>query len=491
MLDADLLTRANNHELDAMMEVANAYYRGIGVELDDEEMFKWYSNIIKLAPDCAEALCRLGNCYNFGWGVEENPDKAVELYKKAANLNDVEAHYQLACAYKDGIGTEKNYELAVQHFSIAIDGKNSDAMVELGDMYNWGIGIEQNYILAVKYYKLASEEEDSKGMFALGYAYFFGNGIERNEVLANDYFKKSAELNYAPSQYVLGINYMNGYGIEKDTSKGIYWLEKASEQKYVKSILAIAEFYYKGTEVEKNKEKAKEYFIKAHQLGDRRALTIQLDLYMQDKELLDASAWAKRYIDELLLPEQDKEYYSFLIVLFLYAYSGMKVAGADKSILDFILLDKYINKFTETVKNIDEDKINSFGTWKLNMGFCAWNCTDTSYKQLSKKWWEDAYKCGVYTSCLWLYNLWYKPEEITNTFYHNMVLALNEEAAKEDIDVLLYSLAEMNIYGRGTEKNLALAYEYARQAAEKGYEPAKEMLCHFKKNFFGTLTYEK
>lgn len=491
MLDSELLFRANNHEMDAMLEVANAYYHGLNVEPDDGEMFKWYSDIIKLNPDCALALCRLGNCYKFGWGVEENPNKAVELYKQAANLNNIEAHYHLARAYKYGTGAEQDYKLAVKHFLIAVDGKDSDAMVELGDMYKGGIGVEQDDALAVKYYKLSAEAENRRGIFALGYAYLFGEGIEQNKVLANEYLKKSAESEHAPSQFVLAINYIEGEGIEKDVSKGIYWLRKASEQEYPKAKVSLGEFYYKGIGVEINQIKAKELFIEAYQLGDIHALEFQLDLYMQDKKIMEASDWAKQYINELMLPEQSEIYYKFLLVLYLEAHTYMYGVGADHAISGFILLDEYINKYNEAVKNTDAEIVKKFGAWKVDMGRCAYKCTNTSYKPLSRKWLEDAYKCGVYTSCLWLYGFWYEPEEITTTFYNNMVLALNEDLAKEDMHLLLYSLASMNIYGIGTERNFELAYQYAQKSAGMGYEPAQDMLSHFKKNFWGALTYQE
>mgnify|MGYP000600443555 CR=1 FL=1 len=52
-------------------------------------------------------MTNLGYCYEVGIGVEENPQKAVEIYRRAADLDYDVAQCNLGYCYEAGIGVEK------------------------------------------------------------------------------------------------------------------------------------------------------------------------------------------------------------------------------------------------------------------------------------------------------------------------------------------------------------------------------------------------
>jgi tetratricopeptide (TPR) repeat protein len=132
---------------------------------DDEENRKRMMERVK-ANDPA-ALRRMGTrCYHEG-----DYDVAFEYFKKAAELSDAVAHYQLSVMYGKGQGVEKDDEKKVYHYEKAAIGGHPLAR------YNLGVSEEENGNVerAVKHFIIAANLGDEKSMKAL-----WGNYKDRN-----------------------------------------------------------------------------------------------------------------------------------------------------------------------------------------------------------------------------------------------------------------------------------------------------------------------
>jgi TPR repeat protein len=74
------------------------------------------------------ALCHMGlTCYNEG-----DNDTALKYLTKAAELEDIEAHYQLGVMYEYSRGVEEDMEKAVYHYEKAAIGGHPRARHNLG-----------------------------------------------------------------------------------------------------------------------------------------------------------------------------------------------------------------------------------------------------------------------------------------------------------------------------------------------------------------------
>jgi hypothetical protein len=74
------------------------------------------------------ALCHGGlRRYNKG-----DCEKAIEYWRKAADLGDVHAHYQLSLLYQDGKGVEKDEKRELNHAEQAAIGGHPSARYNLG-----------------------------------------------------------------------------------------------------------------------------------------------------------------------------------------------------------------------------------------------------------------------------------------------------------------------------------------------------------------------
>ena len=94
---------------------------------------------------------------------EGDHDSAIEYWTKAAELGDLEAHYQLSVVYRDGEGVEKDKEKEIYHLEKAAIGGHPDARHNLG-CYEKRIG---NIERAVKHSIIAAKLGDEISMKAL------------------------------------------------------------------------------------------------------------------------------------------------------------------------------------------------------------------------------------------------------------------------------------------------------------------------------------
>lgn len=108
-------------------------------------------------------MYNMGLCYENGWGLEKNNQKALEWYKKSA-----EGAYKPACC-------------------------------QLGRFYENGIGVLPSATEAVKWYQQAAKE----GYLQLGYCYQYGYGVPRNEDKTREYFQEALDAGDKEAQSAL------------------------------------------------------------------------------------------------------------------------------------------------------------------------------------------------------------------------------------------------------------------------------------------------
>lgn len=178
----------------------NAYF--------NKNQFEMAAELYKLAIHGGniDALNNLGICYEFGKGVEQNNDKALELYYQGKEKGHLDAAI--------------NY--AILKIKIAIKINNYSCFSEC-------LKILQNVTLTNKnnpeiYYFMGL-------IYEIGIDLFEDGNIIKNHYLAFLNYKKAAELNFGKAYTKLGICYFNGIEgvIEPNKNYCISMLEKALE----------------------------------------------------------------------------------------------------------------------------------------------------------------------------------------------------------------------------------------------------------------------
>ena len=137
----DTLRRAMNGEIEAMKEVAYAYFTGQDIEQNIVESERWYEKLVALEDDVA-AMEYAEFLYN-GDGFEKNPSKAIEIIESIATKGVPMAQERLAQIY---CSSERcDFKRAVQWRKLAVNQGYPDAILNMAIMYRLGDGVEKNY----------------------------------------------------------------------------------------------------------------------------------------------------------------------------------------------------------------------------------------------------------------------------------------------------------------------------------------------------------
>ncbi len=175
----------------------------------------------------AEAQKMLGIMYDYGQGVEANPQTALQWYIKSAEQGQTAVQYQVGAKYFKGESIPQDYNEAARWWQLAADGGQVDAQFNLGLMYFRGLGISQDDVMAASMFQQAAEQDHANAQYSLGVMFAFGRGVDQDYEIAREWFLQAADNGVSQAQYNLGIFYENGNGVERDIEQARTWYQMA------------------------------------------------------------------------------------------------------------------------------------------------------------------------------------------------------------------------------------------------------------------------
>lgn len=99
---------------------------------------------------------RLGQCYEYGRGVEKNAVCAQVMYALAIRKGSVDAMNHLAHFYISGSGGTRNVTMGVHLYERALEKGSVSAALYLGELYERGRDVEKNMDRAIELYRYAA-----------------------------------------------------------------------------------------------------------------------------------------------------------------------------------------------------------------------------------------------------------------------------------------------------------------------------------------------
>ena len=192
---------------------------------DYEDANKWYELAVEAGYDWG--WNHLAYNYFTGNGVEKDDDKAMELYKKAYELNGEAAGksaYALGLIYDN----RDDYEDANKWYEVAGEAGCDWGWHDLANAYSNGNGVEKDDDKAMELYKRAYNiGGNAAGHSAnvIGIIYYNRDDYED----ANKWYELAGESGYDWGWKNLADDYLRGYGFSKDVDKARYYYEKACE----------------------------------------------------------------------------------------------------------------------------------------------------------------------------------------------------------------------------------------------------------------------
>jgi TPR repeat protein len=204
-------------------------FNGIETNSNEPKAIELYQKAAELENKVAQY--NLINEYIYGKSVKKNHNLAFKLSKKlakeyACGMND------LGFCYENGIGTNFDGEKAFESYKKAADLGSINGIINLGWCYNDGIGIDTNKEEAFKLYKKAADLGSINGISTLGWCYYEGVGTDVSKQKAFELYQKAANLGSESAQYDLASMYEIGDGIKKDIDQAIYWYKKSAALGY-------------------------------------------------------------------------------------------------------------------------------------------------------------------------------------------------------------------------------------------------------------------
>lgn len=172
----------------------------------------------------------LGRMYYLGAGIDRDRDKAVELYRKAAERGDAYALHSLGMAEIRGIGTRQDKEAGLKKLLQSVEAGHTFSFNAIGDFYLRGEHVQENVDRAVYYFNRSAAREDIYGYLNMGVLYRDGKGTAQDYKAALGWFTKAHEGGHPAAGTALGLMYFNGQGVDKNPGEATRWFRASAER---------------------------------------------------------------------------------------------------------------------------------------------------------------------------------------------------------------------------------------------------------------------
>jgi len=157
--------------------------------------------------------------------------EAENYYRKAADMGNAEAQFDLAWYYYSVKGPAQDYAKAAEWYRKAAEQGHYKSQFNLGYCYANGLGVPKSEKETEYWYRRAAEQGDAYAQYWLGRLYSDSNSLCNNLDEAFKWFLKAAEQGHAQAQSVVGFYYENGLAnVKEDYAEAAKWYRKAEHE---------------------------------------------------------------------------------------------------------------------------------------------------------------------------------------------------------------------------------------------------------------------
>ena len=309
----------------AQFSLANLYYYGSGVEKDLSQAFLWYQRSSSQGQPYAAYY--IAQMYRYGEYVTKDNDTAQRYYQQALSgflkiENDDMANddlfYKLGQMFKLGLGTDSDVTKAIEYFRRSAEMNNKNGLFEYGKALLIGEHIPQDADSAVKLLEKAVKLKNSNAKRFLALEYISGEHLEQDIEKGIALLTECADSGDVIACYRLGKIYLQGEIMPQNLDKAEKYLLLAEDSEYAQYALAklylqeekydiqkavnyfencaaknhwasyqLGRIYLFGAEgFTKDKEQAIEWFTKSANDGNEYAQAILVDISKFENDLL-------------------------------------------------------------------------------------------------------------------------------------------------------------------------------------------------------------
>ena len=309
----------------AQFSLANLYYYGSGVEKDLSQAFLWYqrsssqgqpyaaysiaqmyrygeyvtkdndtaqryykqalSGFLKIESDDMandDLFYKLGQMFNLGLGTDSDVTKAIEYFRRSAEMNNKNGLFEYGKALLTGEHIPQDTDSAVKLLEKAVKLKNSNAKRFLALEYISGEHLEQDIEKGIALLTECADSGDVIACYRLGKIYLQGEIMPQNLDKAEKYLLLAEDSEY--TQYALAKLYLQE---EKyDIQKAVNYFENCADKNHWASYQLGRIYLFGAAGLTKDKEQAIEWFTKSANDGNEYAQAILDDISKFENDLL-------------------------------------------------------------------------------------------------------------------------------------------------------------------------------------------------------------
>mgnify|MGYP000199956891 FL=1 len=309
----------------AQFSLANLYYYGNGVEKDLPQAFLWYqrsssqgqpyaaysiaqmyrygeyvtkdndtaqryykqalSGFLKIESDDMandDLFYKLGQMFKFGLGTDSDVTKAIEYFKRSAEMNNKNGFFEYGKALLIGEHIPQDTDSALKILEKAVKLKNSNAKRFLALEYISGEHLEQDFEKGIALLTECADSGDVIACYRLGKIYLESEIMPQNLDKAEKYLLLAEDNEY--TQYALAKLYLQE---EKyDIQKAVNYFEKSADKNHWASYQLGRIYLFGAKDIERDKEKAVEWFTKSANDGNECAQAMLDNISKFENDLL-------------------------------------------------------------------------------------------------------------------------------------------------------------------------------------------------------------
>jgi TPR repeat protein len=170
-----LRNKASEGDAKAQVELAIRYRDGKGTAKDDAQAMHWAHRAADAGN--ADAIDFVGFAYLRGAVVKRNPEIAIAYFKAAAK-DSAQAAFNLGQCYFGAQGTGQDCEKALEWWKKAAEMGNGRAAATASMAYRSGEGVKSDPVLSRRFAERAAQLNDPSGLVLLGEMHFQASEID-------------------------------------------------------------------------------------------------------------------------------------------------------------------------------------------------------------------------------------------------------------------------------------------------------------------------
>lgn len=309
----------------AQFSLANLYYYGSGIEKDLSQAFLWYQKSSSQGqPYAAYSIAQM---YRYGEYVTKDNDTAQRYYQQALSgflkieNNDMandDLFYKLGQMFKLGLGTNSDVTKAIEYFRRSAEMNNKNGLFEYGKALLIGEHIPQDTDSALKILEKAVKLKNSNAKRFLALEYISGEHLEQDFEKGIALLTECADSGDVIACYRLGKIYLESeimpqnldkaekylllaedneytqYALAKlylqeekyDIQKAVNYFEKSADKNHWASYQLGRIYLFGAKDIERDKEQAIEWFTKSANDGNEYAQAILDEISKFENDLL-------------------------------------------------------------------------------------------------------------------------------------------------------------------------------------------------------------